>query len=841
MPLRRGASARLGAFLIGLLVLGAIIGGSPAAVRSGNDGGTGSWLAVPDIPVPRVLHTATLLVDGTVLVAGGSSDCGRPAEGNTTFAAVFDPFTRRWTTTGPMTSPHQDPSATLLADGRVLVAGGGYGGACAYVTGVVELYDPASRTWSATGSLPMPRRGHVAVRLRDGRVLVAGGVVGDAPSTRLSATAEIYDPATGRWTPTGSMRDARGDHRAVLLPDGRVLVTGIGERSPSTAEIYDPATGTWSATANMGVPRSGHTATLLPTGKVLVVGGTGSDGPLASAELYDPAAGTWSPTGQMSTARSGHTATLLASGLVLVAGGCDRACSDDTHTSVELYDPATGTWVKAPAMITGHRNHTATLVRDGTVLVAGGWAGARVQGPSAAAELYRPAAPPAIPDMRPMTTAAVTPAPNASGWRNGPTTVVLTATAFGGATVARLTYWAAGAQSIPETTVAASTATVVIANNGATMLHYSAVDTAGREEPERTLAIWIQPTEWRLAPAQAVFRGAAINDVVFAAGRYIAVGRSAGRAAAWTSPDGLTWSRLRIVSAKGEMAALAAGHGRVVAVGAVGGRAAAWVSCDGRSWSRVGALPLPAGATTELRDVVATSTGFVAVGNAWRGSTPSAMALVSRDGIRWTRARRIPGYSPSDVGHNAMTGVIRGGPGLIAYGFASSVGPPELGLIWTSRDGLTWTKSPTVFRSGMSGNISLVFGAKPRWFALVVGDDPQRAFSSATGYRWTPIEMSGLTDRPRAAVRAAGAWFLVGTSQSGMPRWGVASWRSADGTTWTSIPMEQPAEVGFDAYATALASGPRGLVAVGYRVKYDDGASRFDYYGLVWVRPSSGP
>ena len=297
----------------------------------------------------------------------------------------------------------------------------------------------------------------------------------------------------------------------------------------------------------------------------------------------------------------------------------------------------------------------------------------------------------------------------------------------------------------------------------------------------------------------------------------------------------------KLISTEREMAALAAGHGRVVAVGAVGGRAAAWVSYDGRSWSRVGALPLPAGATTELRDVVATSTGFAAVGNAWRESVPSAMALVSRDGVHWTRARRIPGYSPSDVGNNAMTGVIRGGPGLIAYGFASSVGPPELGLIWTSRDGLTWTKSPTIFRSGMSGNISLVFGAKPRWFALVVGDDPQRAFSSATGYRLTPAEMTGLTDRPSAAVRAAGAWFLVGTSQGGLPRWGVASWCSADGTTWTSIPMEQPTEVGFDASATALASGPHGLVAVGYRVKYDDGASRFDYYGLVWVRPSSGP
>jgi hypothetical protein len=347
-----------------------------------------------------------------------------------------------------------------------------------------------------------------------------------------------------------------------------------------------------------------------------------------------------------------------------------------------------------------------------------------------------------------------------------------------------------------------------------------------------------------------VFRGASLHDVAFASARYVAVGDRAGRPAAWTSRDGLTWSRSRVASASGEMLAVAAGHGRLVAVGTAGLRAAAWTSADGRSWSRVGSLPLPAVDGTDLRDVVATSSGFVAVGSAVRDSVPSAIALVSRDGVHWTRAKRIPGFSPAVEGNSAMTGVIRGGPGLIAYGYASSAGPPELGLIWTSRDGITWTTSPTVFHSGVSGSISLVFGAKPRWFAfLVSADDGQRGFDSTTGYRWAPIEMSGIidlypvADRPGAAVRAGGARFLVGSTQPGLPRVNVASWRSVDGTSWTSIPMEQPTETSYDSYATALASGSHGLVAVGYRqsISYPDVSDPTEADGLVWVRASSGP
>jgi len=248
---------------------------------------------------------------------------------------------------------------------------------------------------------------------------------------------------------------------------------------------------------------------LLSSGKVLVTGGVGPNGPVASAEIYDPAINAWNPTGEMATPRSSHTATLLASGEVLVAGGCGGCC--DIHctpgaslASAELYDPATATWTDAPPMRIGRSRHTATLMDDGTVLLAGGWQ-TGITGASATAERFRPAVPPTIPDGLPVTSAAVTPAPNASGWRNKVTTVVLTAAASGGAGISRLTFWATGAQPIQPATVAGSTATVVIASDGATMLRFFAVDRIGRAEPVRTLAIWIDRAPPAAAPPRVGF------------------------------------------------------------------------------------------------------------------------------------------------------------------------------------------------------------------------------------------------------------------------------------------------------------------------------------------------
>jgi N-acetylneuraminic acid mutarotase len=275
-----------------------------------------------------------------------------------------------------MVTPHGFHVATLLRDGRVLVAGDAND-----VVAAAELYDPGSGTWTPTGSMVTHAGGgFTATLLRDGRVLVAGGyAAGDAV-----ATAELYDPASGTWTTTGSMVTPRSRHTATLLADGKVLVAGGGFRDEVPfAELYDPDTGAWTETGNMLRSRGGHTATLLSDGRVLVVGGNGGSAaavPQVTAELYDPGTRTWTATGSMVTPRyGGHTATLLPDGRVLVAGGSDFQVMPGGElgritalASAELFDPESGSWTATASMGTPREGQTAMLMPDGTVLVVGG-------------------------------------------------------------------------------------------------------------------------------------------------------------------------------------------------------------------------------------------------------------------------------------------------------------------------------------------------------------------------------------------------------------------------------------------------------------------------------------
>jgi hypothetical protein len=358
------AGVLAGSFLcFAVLLMASVALGVPSGAFQPGDG-NGSWTATGSLDTARFEHTATLLPNGMVIVAGGLDGSGNLLAS----AELYEPGSGNWTATGSLKVARVDQTATLLPNGLVLIAGGvdrrGYSASA-------ELYDPETGSWTPTGSLNVARSDHTATLLPDGKVLVAGGVGNDL---NLSASAELYDPTSGSWTLTGSLHTGRDNHTATLLPDGTVLVAGglDGDFNVSTgAEVYDPASGAWAVTGNLNVARRNHTATLLPDGMVLVAGGFDIDfSPSKSAELYDPAGGSWTATSSLNNGRYFHTATLLPDGMVLVAGGFD----DDFNSSskAELYDPADSSWTITGSLNSARDRHTATLLSDGKVLVAAG-------------------------------------------------------------------------------------------------------------------------------------------------------------------------------------------------------------------------------------------------------------------------------------------------------------------------------------------------------------------------------------------------------------------------------------------------------------------------------------
>jgi Galactose oxidase, central domain/Kelch motif len=296
------------------------------------------WTTTGSLATSRSQHTATLLSNGKVLVVGGLRFFSDLAS-----AELYDPASGTWTPTGSLTSlPRHGHTATLVPNGKVLVTGGFYDdlGYAGFSLAAAELYDPASGTWTSTGSLATARDRHTATLLPNGKVLVAGGA-NSSVSRGDPAIAELYDPTSGTWTATGSLATERVGHTATLLPNGKVLVVGGSYGSQlASAELYEPASGTWTATGSPATERAYHTATLLPSDKVLVAGGYNYPNGLPSAELYDPASGTWLGTGSLVTARYSHTATLLPNGKVLVAAGFNGT---SYFASAELYGQPTPT------------------------------------------------------------------------------------------------------------------------------------------------------------------------------------------------------------------------------------------------------------------------------------------------------------------------------------------------------------------------------------------------------------------------------------------------------------------------------------------------------------------
>jgi Galactose oxidase, central domain/Kelch motif len=349
-------TARVGVsliFMLALLPVTVVLAAAP-----------GTWSVTDRMTEGRREHLATLLTTGNVLIVGGIGSTGI-----LTSADLYDPVQVNpccqvpgtWSATGSTTVAHLGATATLLANGKVLLAGGSGGELPNLVS--AELYDPATGTWSKTGSMTVGRSEHTATLLPNGKVLVAGG--------GLLASAELYDPATGTWSKTGSMTVGRSEHTATLLSNGKVLVAGgLGiDAALRSTELYEPATGAWTSTGSMSAGRFDHTATLLANGKVLVAGGATSGVAINTAELYDPTTGTWTQTGRLTTARMSHQTALLFDGEALATGGGNR---DGITGSAELYDPTSGIWRPTGNMGRGRVQHIETVLPDGTVLVSGG-------------------------------------------------------------------------------------------------------------------------------------------------------------------------------------------------------------------------------------------------------------------------------------------------------------------------------------------------------------------------------------------------------------------------------------------------------------------------------------
>jgi len=355
-------------WFLALFILG-LVGRAPAVAQT-----PGTFNPTGYMSTVRANHTATLLPDGRVLIAGGTT--GLPSSITTT-AELYDPTTGLFTSTGEMTVPRRSHAATVLPDGRVLIAGG---------TGPfgplesTELYDSSTGIFTRTGDMVSGGNasgGGQAILLRTGKVLIA-----------VNFSAQLFDPVAGTFSATGPYADSTfWVYTATMLTDGRVLLTGCGGPSCDigVTELYDPGINTFSRTGPMSEWYSVNTATLLMNGQVLFVG-TSDDGGPSEAEVYDPASGTFAGVGDTIWPHDFGTATLLGDGTVLFTAA--QLPGLPITSGAELYDPVLGTFVSAGKMTT--LPNKATLLHDGKVLITG--SGSSLSQTSSA-ELYDPGVP----------------------------------------------------------------------------------------------------------------------------------------------------------------------------------------------------------------------------------------------------------------------------------------------------------------------------------------------------------------------------------------------------------------------------------------------------------------
>lgn len=344
---------------------------------------TGSWSKVSNMHYARQGDTATVLANGKVLVVGGADDSG----GIPAFAELYNPATNIWSLTEKMHIPRMNQVAVLLANGKVLVAGGSNGGSGALAS--AELYNPATGSWNLTGSMHVARENFTATLLRNGQVLVAGGDDGHQPFIKALRSAELYNPSTGKWTLTGSMHTARFHQTATMLADGNVLIAGgddgagyassgggmcLCAHATASSELYNQAKGTWGKTGTMKNARDLFATALLPGGKVLAAGGLTCDTTTGSCTIMSSA-----------EVYAKGTWTLIASmysarySFIAASLGANEllvtgglTTSHSDTDSTEIYNATTGTWSSAANMKVPRDQPTVSDLSNGQLLIAGG-------------------------------------------------------------------------------------------------------------------------------------------------------------------------------------------------------------------------------------------------------------------------------------------------------------------------------------------------------------------------------------------------------------------------------------------------------------------------------------
>lgn len=353
-----------------------------------------AWVQTAWMAQSRHNHMAVLLADGRVLVAGGYS-----VVTSSTYQAraeLYDPASGTWAAARAMNRPRANTRAIRFTsgplEGQVLIAGGDDA-----LRPSAELYDPATGNWTTTDDLQVPRDVHPMVLLASGQVLAAGGCsrAGNGTCLGVENTAEVFDPETGTWSfAPGQMSDARAYFSLTLLEDGRVLAAGGCKQFHSSgncnatvasADLFDPTTGEWTRTDPMPNPAQLHVALRLPDGTVLIAGGVRLGVLRRETTRFDPATGDWSSVGDLLADHDVAAGVVLPSGQALITGSWGVTAGPNllalgdatigarvTSAETEVYDPARGTWTFGPAMVVAHGAHSATLLEDGAVLVAGG-------------------------------------------------------------------------------------------------------------------------------------------------------------------------------------------------------------------------------------------------------------------------------------------------------------------------------------------------------------------------------------------------------------------------------------------------------------------------------------